>query len=112
MTNVKRSRKNDISTVLMAIALICLMAGGYVISRKKVRMKEAVALPFYKIEMSEVAELTNAIKTYVNECLTRFIVGDLDIDDDGAWEAYKNELNAMQLDRWIELAQTSYDRTR
>ena len=66
MTNVKRSKKTDISTMLMALALICLMAGGYVISRKKVRMKEAVALPFYRIEMSEVADGEYSAKTYTS----------------------------------------------
>ena len=66
MTNVKRSKKTDISTVLMALALICLMAGGYVISRKKLRMKEAVALPFYRIEMSEVVDGEYSAKTYTS----------------------------------------------
>ena len=57
-----------------------------------------------------VGELSTLIKTYVNESMTRFIVGDLDIDDDAAWETYKSELSSMQLSRWIELAQQCYDR--
>ncbi len=54
------------ASVLMILALISLMAGGYIISRRKVRLKEAAALPFYKIEMSQVADGEYNGKTYTS----------------------------------------------
>lgn len=67
-------------------------------------------LKYSEDENAEAAELSTLIRTYVNESMTRFIVGDLDINDDAAWETYKGELSSMQLSRWIELAQQCYDR--
>ena len=54
------------SSILMAVALIVLMAGGYMISRKKARMREAAALPFYKIELSKIADGEYEGKTYTS----------------------------------------------
>jgi len=54
------------SSILMLLALISLMAGGYIISRRKARLKEAAALPFYKIEMSQVADGEYEGKTYTS----------------------------------------------
>lgn len=58
-------------------------------------------LKYSEDENAEAAELSTLIKTYVNESMTRFIVGDLDVDDDAAWETYKSELRhaAEPLDR-------------
>ena len=50
----------------MVAALICLMAGGYVVARKKSRLREAASLPFYKIEMSDVADGIYEGKTYTS----------------------------------------------
>ena len=50
----------------MAVALIVLMAGGYMISRKKARMREAAALPFYKVELSKIADGEYEGKTYTS----------------------------------------------
>lgn len=52
----------------MLLALICLMAGGYLISRKKARLKEASSLPFYKIEMSQIED-----GTYEGQTQTTFL---------------------------------------
>ena len=59
-------------------------------------------------ENEEFAELKATIKPYIDESLARFAVGDLDIEKD--WDAYLAELDAMQLDRYIELAQIGFDR--
>ena len=52
----------------MALALICLMAGGFMISRKKTRLREATSLPFYQIEMSEVED-----GIYEGQTMTSFL---------------------------------------
>lgn len=68
MTEKKRNTKNDISSILMLIALVCLMAGGWYIARKKARFKEAASLPFYKIELSQIAD-----GEYEGQTMTSFL---------------------------------------
>ena len=58
-----KSKKTDYSKYLMIVALICLMAGGYIVSRKKIQLREAANLPFYKIELSEIEDGTYTGKT-------------------------------------------------
>ena len=57
---------DGLSKVLMAVALICLMAGGYLIARRKMRFREAASLPFYKIELSQINDGTYEGKTYTS----------------------------------------------
>lgn len=66
MIQVKRNKKSDISSVLMLLALICLMAGGWYIARKKARLREASSLPFYKIELSQLADGEYEGQTYTS----------------------------------------------
>ena len=54
------------SKILMAVALICLMAGGYLIACRKARFREAASLPFYKIELSQVNDGMYEGKTYTS----------------------------------------------
>ena len=68
MTAKKRNTKNDISSILMLVALVCLMAGGWYIARKKARFKEAASLPFYKIELSQIAD-----GEYEGQTMTSFL---------------------------------------
>lgn len=93
----------EVSALPMIARLVGQMVG--------LRPDEVVPrLKYSEDEVRENAELDTVIKTYVNESMVRFIVGDLDINDNGAWENYLNELNSMNLNRWIELAQQAYDR--
>jgi len=59
-------------------------------------------------EMEELAVLQPAISTYVEENITRFIVGDRSFDE---WDAYLAEFEKLQLDRFLEIVQAAYDRT-
>jgi len=65
-TKFKRNTKSDISSFLMLLALISLMAGGWHISRKKVRFKEASSLPFYKVELSQLEDGEYEGQTYTS----------------------------------------------
>ena len=53
---MSNKNKGDFSKYLMLIALVCLMAGGYIISRKKMQLREATRLPFYKVEISDIKD--------------------------------------------------------
>ena len=64
---MKNNRNIDgLSKALMTVALICLMAGGYLIARRKMRFREAASLPFYKIELSQINDGTYEGKTYTS----------------------------------------------
>ena len=65
-TKFKRNTKSDISSFLMLLALISLMAGGWHISRKKTRFKEASSLPFYKVELSQLEDGEYEGQTYTS----------------------------------------------
>lgn len=65
-TKFKRNTKSDISSFLMLLALISLMAGGWHISRKKARFKEASSLPFYKVELSQLEDGEYEGQTYTS----------------------------------------------
>ena len=67
ISKMKINRNIDgLSKVLMAAALVCLMAGGYLIARRKMRFREAASLPFYKIELSQINDGTYEGKTYTS----------------------------------------------
>ena len=53
---MKKNIMTDVSKFLMIAALIILMAGGYMINRKKLQIREAANLPYYKIELSEIED--------------------------------------------------------
>ena len=55
----------------------------------------------------EFADLGTAIITYVKESITRFIVGELPLDD---WDEYIDTLSDIDLERYLELAQKAYDK--
>ena len=50
------------------------------------------------------------IVNYVNECWARFVLGDLDINDDAAWENFVSEVNGMGLEEALDSIQAAYDR--
>ena len=63
----------------------------------------------YNEEEMEIQEDVFApIQTYVNECFSRFCLGDLSIDGD--WDKYCAELDQMGLDKVRESMQNCYDR--
>lgn len=71
---MKKNRINDFSKFLMLAALIILMAGGYIVNRKKLQLREAANLPYYKVELSEIE---NGI--YTGKAETSFLHLELEI---------------------------------
>lgn len=62
---------------------------------------------FTEEQASEIADLAKTIYDYVEEMMARFIIGDADLDAE--WEGYLKTLRDMNLDRYLELYQQSYD---
>jgi putative aldouronate transport system substrate-binding protein len=63
---------------------------------------------FYSPEnASEMAMLTTNINTYVDECIAKFVVGDMNVETD--WNRFQNELRNLGIDRYLSLIQAAYD---
>ena len=60
-------------------------------------------------EIGAWSELRTVILNYVNECQARFIVGDMDIEND--WDTYLAELEKMNYEGLLEMDREAYNRT-
>lgn len=67
-----------------------------------------IKLVFTQEEMDAVGEIETALRSYVDESLARFILGDMDVEND--WDNYLSSLDSMGLKRYLETAQQAYDR--
>lgn len=64
---------------------------------------------FNEEETDLINDIQTTIQSYVDESITRFVLGDLDIEKD--WDTYLSELNAMGLELYMETSQAAYSRT-
>lgn len=66
----------------------------------------------YSLDESEaVNELNADISTYWRECKLRFILGEMDINDDAVWQEYIDTLtNDLAIGDYLEIVQIAYDR--
>ena len=72
------------------------------------RPEKVITRIFYSADqLDEIAESKTTINTYVNETIARFSVGALDIEND--WDDYLAELDAMGLERYIEVSREAYE---
>lgn len=58
--------------------------------------------------ITQLASLGNDINQYITQSYAQFIMGKLNINDDSVWQAYKDQLNKIGLDRYIELSEEHY----
>ncbi len=56
----------ETTKILAVVAILCLMAGGYLISRRKARVAEAAKLPFYNVQLEDLADGDYFGKTYTS----------------------------------------------
>jgi putative aldouronate transport system substrate-binding protein len=72
-------------------------------------------LPQLKYTVAETAAISEPIilvNGYVKQSVAEFIISTRDINNDAAWNAYVRELDNMGLQRWINAAQTTYNRQK
>ena len=63
----------------------------------------------YTTEESEVtANLSSDISTYCEECRLKFIIGDMDLDED--WDDYVAAVESMGVDELVAVYQSAYER--
>lgn len=65
---------------------------------------------YTQAELTAISEIWTTIKTHVNESVTRFVLGDLDIEND--WNNYLNDLERIGLPVFMDVAQIAYTRMR
>ena len=53
---------------------------------------------------TEFGELSSNLRTYISQSYTSFVMGMIDINDDAVWEEYINGLDAVGLQRYLEIA--------
>ena len=68
------------------------------------------ALAFTPEEEAGIKEVRIGIEKYIKETIIDFIVGKRDIYDDAEWEAYVNGFIDLELEAFLRVAQTAYDR--
>ena len=68
------------------------------------------SLIFNEEEQKVVNEFSSTIESYIEEQFSLFATGELDINDDGAWEAYLAEFEYMGLNEYLAALQSAYDR--
>lgn len=59
-------------------------------------------------EIDEASMLQTNLKNYIEQNELQFVTGNKDLDKD--WDAYVKGLKDLQLDRYLEILQTAYDK--
>lgn len=72
---------------------------------------EEVLPPLYYTEeqVSDIAQYKTQINACVDEIMIRFIIGDLDVNNQKAWDDFQAELKALGLDDYLAIVQAAYD---
>ncbi|HML46002.1 MAG TPA: extracellular solute-binding protein [Clostridia bacterium] len=68
----------------------------------------AVKLIYTQEEADGISEIEASLRSYVDESLARFTLGDMDVEKD--WETYLATLDSIGLEYYIGIAQQAYDR--
>lgn len=66
------------------------------------------SLAYSAEEIAQIGSAQADIGVYVRECMTRFVIGEMDIEND--WETFQSNLQVMGLDTVLACAQAAYDR--
>ena len=62
-------------------------------------------------ETEEREEFTSDLTSYIKKARDEFCTGIRDPENDADWQQYLTDLETLGYSRWIEIAQTAYDRT-
>ncbi len=60
-------------------------------------------------KVTDFSLMKTSISDYVKQYVARFITGDLDINDDAAWDAYIKGMNDLGLEKYLAICQEGYD---
>ncbi|MGI6537755.1 MAG: hypothetical protein ACOX22_05370 [Caldicoprobacterales bacterium] len=57
----------------------------------------------------QISDIRSSLQTYIDECMVRFILGEMSIEND--WETYLKTLEDIGLQKYIDVSQVAYTRT-
>lgn len=63
-------------------------------------------------EQENYASAAADVDTYLDEALIKFVIGDLDVDDDQVWQDYLTKLEGLGVNTMIEIYQDALERYR
>lgn len=66
---------------------------------------------FTQEEINELTALEYPLQSYYIESNAKFCVGEMDPNDDAAWQKYIDDAKKMGIDRCLEIQQTGYERS-
>ena len=66
------------------------------------------SLAYTEEEINALGTVQADLKTYVDECATRFVIGEMDLDAD--WDTFQATLESMGMSNYLATAQAAYDR--
>ncbi len=66
------------------------------------------SLAYTEDEINQLGTVQADLNTYVNECATRFVIGEMNLDTD--WDTFQSTLEAMGMSNYLATAQAAYDR--
>ncbi|MBQ3072253.1 MAG: hypothetical protein IJD20_03060, partial [Oscillospiraceae bacterium] len=73
--------------------------------------KELFRFAIYsQADYEERSEFAKELTAYFRNRRAKFCTGEIDPNNDADWQNYLDGLDALQYDRWIELAQIGYNR--
>ncbi|MGN0178325.1 MAG: extracellular solute-binding protein [Monoglobaceae bacterium] len=76
----------------------------------KIPKEYITKLIYTEEEMDTVNEIQQNIDAYKTDNVTRFIIGDLDIES--GWDSYVEELKKIGVDELVQISQDAYDRLK
>ncbi len=68
------------------------------------------AFVYTEEEATERATMVTDITNYVKQMKVSFMNGEVDVNDDAAWDAYVKQVEAMGYERLMQIEQAAYDR--
>ncbi|SEE67668.1 extracellular solute-binding protein [Ruania alba] len=67
------------------------------------------SLIFDETQASRRADIATSIESHVRQHMASFAIGEIDINDDAAWEEYVSAFQAMGLPEYLDLHQQAFD---
>ena len=61
-------------------------------------------------EQEDYAAASADVDTYLDETLIKFIIGEIDVDDDAEWQTYLDSLDSLGVQTMVEIYQAAYER--
>lgn len=61
-------------------------------------------------EQEDYAAASADVDTYLDETLIKFVIGELDVDDDAVWEEYISSMESLGVNTMIEIYEAAYAR--